>query len=60
MPAPVPPSEHGFNYRAPHATDGVRVAELALLERTDSGGVVCPFDAVHIDTRWTAPRPLAA
>ena len=41
--------------------DDVEVlAELGLFERTDSGGVVCPFDAVHIDMRLTAPHPLAA
>jgi predicted transcriptional regulator len=41
--------------------DDVEVlAELGLLERTDSGGVVCPFDAVHIDMRLTADPALAA
>ena len=41
--------------------DDVEVlAELGLIERTDSGGVVCPFEAVHIDMRLTAPQPLAA
>ena len=41
--------------------DDVQVlAELGLFERTDSGGVVCPFDAVHIDMRLTAPPPRAA
>ena len=41
--------------------DDVEVlAELGLFERTDRGGVVCPFDAVHIDMRLTAPHPLAA
>ena len=41
--------------------DDVEVlAELGLFERTDSGGVVCPFEAVHIDMRLTAPHPLAA
>lgn len=40
--------------------DDVKVlAKLGLLERTESGGVVCPFDAVHIDMRLTAPHPLA-
>ena len=33
---------------------------LGLFERTDSGGVVCPFEAVHIDMRLTAPQALAA
>ena len=36
------------------------LAELGLFERTDSGGVVCPFDAVHIDMRLTAAQALAA
>lgn len=36
------------------------LAELGLFERTDSGGVVCPFDAVHIDMRLTAAPALAA
>lgn len=36
------------------------LADLGLVERTESGGVVCPFDAVHIDMRLTAPQPLAA
>ncbi len=41
--------------------DDVEVlAELGLCERTDSGGVECPFEAVHIDMRLTAPQPLAA
>ena len=41
--------------------DDVEVlADLGLFERTDGGGVVCPFEAVHIDMRLTAPQPLAA
>ena len=41
--------------------DDVQVlAGLGLFERTDSGGVVCPFEAVHIDMRLTATQPLAA
>ena len=41
--------------------DDVEVlAELGLFERTEGGGVVCPFDAVHIDMRLTAAHPLAA
>jgi predicted transcriptional regulator len=41
--------------------DDVEVlAELGLLERTDSGGVECPFESVHIDMRLTAPQPLPA
>ncbi len=41
--------------------DDVQVlAELGLFERTDSGGVACPFEAVHIDMRLTGLQPLAA
>lgn len=40
--------------------DVATLAELGLVERTDRGGVVCPFDAVHIDMRLTAPESLAA
>jgi predicted transcriptional regulator len=29
--------------------DVVVLAELGLLERTESGGVVCPFTSMHID-----------
>ena len=29
--------------------DVVTLAELGLLERTDSGGVVCPYTSMHID-----------
>jgi predicted transcriptional regulator len=29
--------------------DVVVLAELGLLERTDSGGVVCPYASMHID-----------
>jgi len=36
------------------------LAQLGLVERTDSGGVVCPFDAVHIDMRLTTTPALAA
>ena len=36
------------------------LAELGLFERTESGGVECPFEAVHIDMRLTAADPLAA
>jgi predicted transcriptional regulator len=36
------------------------LAELGLVERTDGGGVVCPFADVHIDMRLTAVQPLAA
>lgn len=41
--------------------DDVEVlSELGLFQRTDSVGVVCPFEDVHIDMRLTAPHPLAA
>jgi predicted transcriptional regulator len=41
--------------------DDVEVlAELGLVERTDSGGVACPFDDVRIDMRLTAAQPRAA
>lgn len=29
--------------------DVVLLTELGLLERTDSGGVICPFASLHID-----------
>ena len=29
--------------------DVVTLAELGLLERTDSGGVICPYTSMHID-----------
>ena len=29
--------------------DVVMLAELGLLERTQGGGVCCPFDSMHID-----------
>jgi predicted transcriptional regulator len=29
--------------------DIVILAELGLLERTESGGVVCPYTSMHID-----------
>ena len=29
--------------------DVVTLADLGLLERTDSGGVVCPYTSMHID-----------
>ena len=40
--------------------DVAALTELGLVERTASGGVECPFEAVHIDMRLTAPEPLAA
>ena len=30
------------------------LAELGLLERTDSGGLVCPFESMHIDMHLKA------
>lgn len=29
--------------------DVVTLAELGLLERTEAGGVICPYDSMHID-----------
>ena len=41
--------------------DDVEVlATLGLVERTERGGVECPFDSVHIDMRLSAPHLLAA
>ena len=40
--------------------DVAALADLGLIERTDSGGVLCPFEAVHIDMRLTAGQALAA
>jgi len=41
--------------------DDVEVlAELGLVERTETGGVECPFQTVHVDMRLTAPARLAA
>jgi predicted transcriptional regulator len=41
--------------------DDVEVlAELGLVERTDNGGVACPFEDVHIDMRLTAAQQRAA
>ena len=36
------------------------LTELGLLERSESGGVLCPFATVHIDMHMQAPQPLAA
>jgi predicted transcriptional regulator len=36
------------------------LAELGLLERAESGGVVCPFAEVHIDMHLMASRAVAA
>ncbi len=35
------------------------LTQLGLVERSESGGVMCPFEAVHIDMRLTA-APMAA
>ena len=35
------------------------LAELGLVERSESGAVVCPFASVHIDMHLQAPQPLA-
>lgn len=35
--------------------DVVALAELGLFERTDGGGVVCPFGSVHVDFLLEAP-----
>ena len=34
--------------------DVVALAELGLLERTAAGGVVCPFESMHIDMHLKA------
>jgi predicted transcriptional regulator len=34
--------------------DVLVLAELGLLERTESGGVVCPFSSMHIDMHLEA------
>jgi predicted transcriptional regulator len=34
--------------------DVVVLADLGLLERTDSGGVVCPYTSMHIDMHLEA------
>jgi predicted transcriptional regulator len=36
------------------------LAELGLVERTESGSVECPFAEVHIDMHLTAPLQRAA
>ena len=36
------------------------LTEQGLFERTDSGGLTCPFEAVRIDMHLIAPQPLAA
>ncbi len=34
--------------------DVVALAGLGLLERTDAGGVVCPYESLHIDMHLMA------
>lgn len=34
--------------------------ELGLVERTEGGGVVCPFNEIHIDMHLQAPLAVAA
>lgn len=36
------------------------LAELGLVERSEGGGVICPYDSVHIDMRLSAREALAA
>ena len=36
------------------------LAELGLVERSEGGGVGCPFSEVHIDMHLHAPNPVAA
>jgi len=36
------------------------LVELRLIERTAGGGVVCPFESVHIDMDLRAPPQLTA
>ncbi len=36
------------------------LAALGLVERTDTGGVRCPFATIHVDMHLTARHPLAA
>ena len=38
----------GRDVKRVHEDIGV-LSELGMLERTDSGGVVCPYSSVHID-----------
>ena len=35
------------------------LAELGLVERSEAGGVLCPFAEVHIDMRLRAAQPAA-
>ena len=36
------------------------LTELGLVERTEDGGVECPFETVHIDMRLNGTQALAA
>ncbi len=49
----------GRDVKRVHEDVGV-LAELGLVERGESGGVVCPFNEVHIDMRLQAATALAA
>ncbi len=40
--------------------DVTLLAELVLVERTEGGGVACPFETIHIDMHLQAPQPQAA
>ena len=41
--------------------DDIQVlTELGLVERTEDGGVECPFETVHIDMRLNGTQALAA
>ena len=35
--------------------DVVVLAELGLIERTDNGGVVCPYGDIHVDVHLGSP-----
>ena len=49
----------GRDVRRVHDDVGV-LAELGLVERTESGGVECPFASVHIDMKLKVREPEAA
>ncbi len=40
--------------------DIIALEKLGLIERTANGGVVCPFDDVHVDVRVTGALAKAA
>jgi predicted transcriptional regulator len=35
------------------------LSDLGFIERTDTGGVECPFETINVDIRLIAPEPLA-